>query len=221
MVFWLEFSVSSANSRVRDQELFIAFILLWGLLSKESGPCYQVWNHTHSTWERAGITLDSPRGQTLSLCRRNTHLSVTDSKCTKEIWIIHFLLACWGALITPMSYPNWKEPSTAVRTVKAKVQVTCGEWSRGLGNARRFQYPSSCQSAAWTSDRLQGCFLPLILMCSGPCALSGGQPRGLWEPFIISSTLLKLKTFGTAVCSQGTKHPFPHTYLRIKIRTQD
>lgn len=42
-------------------------------------------------------------------------------------------LASWGALITPMSYPNWKEPSTAVKTVKAKVPVIWG-WEIKLGS---------------------------------------------------------------------------------------
>ena len=39
-------------------------------------------------------------------------------------WWVQVGLTFWGALMTPMLYPNWKEPNTAVNTERARVPVT-------------------------------------------------------------------------------------------------
>lgn len=68
MVFWLEFSVSSANSRIRDQELFTTpsfsvRVIKWGVKAKLSTlePC---------TWYPREDR-DYSRGHTLSLWMRS------------------------------------------------------------------------------------------------------------------------------------------------------
>lgn len=157
MVFWLKFSVSSANSRIRDQELFITLsfsmrVIKWGAKVKLSALESRTWYPTEDR-----IATCSPCGHTLSLWMRSWYLSATDRNCQKEN--LYVSLACWGALITPMSYPNWKELSTAVKTAKTKVPVTCGEWNTGLGNTRQFQLPTIHQSAAWVPDRFYGLVL--------------------------------------------------------------
>lgn len=123
-----------------------------------------------------------------------------------------------------MSYPNWKEPSTAVKTVKTKVLVTCGEWNTGLGNTRQFQLPSPHLSAAWTSDRLHWLVLaPWYSFTVCPMLLAGLTHMSLWAPFI-SPTLLKQQTSGTASSRGGTRHPFPYIYMCIfsfKLQNQD
>lgn len=155
MVFWLKFSVSSANVRVKDQELLL-FTFFRGLSSDEaSKPSSELWNHTRYLTEGWDHPMFSPRGHTSFPCTRNRYLSVIDRNCQTEIWIVNVSLACWGALITPMSYPNWKEPSTAVKTVKTKVPVICGEWDTGLGNTRQGQLPTYYHSTVWTSGRLR------------------------------------------------------------------
>lgn len=154
MVFWLKFSVSSANSGIKDEELFHALsfpvrAIHWRVKAKLSAleprtrymregldyPVFPTWAHVISLYEEQ---ISSYHWQELP----------------KRDVIVHVPLACSGALITPMSYPNWKEPSTAVKTVKTKVPVICGEWNTGLENTGKFSYPASSQSAAWTSDRL-------------------------------------------------------------------
>lgn len=97
----------------------------------------------------------------------------------KEIWIEHVSLASWGALITPMSYPNWKEPSTAVKTVKTKVPVICGEWNTGLGNTRQFPLPtvlSVCSLDFWQAPQAGSC--SLVLIHSVPYAPNRGHSYG-------------------------------------------
>ena len=183
MVFWLKFSVSSANSRIRYQELFITLsfsmrVIKWGAKVKLSALESRTWYPTEDR-----IATCSPCGHTLSLWMRSWYLSATDRNCQKEN--LYVSLACWGALITPMSYPNWKELSTAVKTAKTKVPVTCGEWNTGLGNTRQFQLPTVHQSAAWVSDRFYGLVLATWhSFLYTPMFLAGLIHMGLWVSFI-------------------------------------
>ena len=152
-------------------------VIKWGVKVK-------LWALESRTWylTEDRITTCSPCGHILSLWMRSWYLSATDRNCQKEN--LYVSLACWGALITPMSYPNWKELSTAVKTAKTKVPVTCGEWNTGLGNTRQFQLPTiRLQHGLLTGS--MGWFLPLDTYSSyTPMFLAGLIHMRVWVSFI-------------------------------------
>lgn len=120
------FSLSSENSSVRDKKVMCCSFWLRGLLTQESRPNYQLWIDAHCTW-LVRLTPCLSRGQFILECE--AHMIWNDRTCPQRTTCVS--LASWGALITPMSYPNWKDPSTAVKTVKAKVPVIWG-WETKL-----------------------------------------------------------------------------------------
>lgn len=122
---------------------------------RSKGQSYQRWNHARGTWQKTGLP-HVPHVGSLSLWM-SWYLSATDRNCQRE-------LVCFTCLLRCIDHTNviskLEELSTAVRTAKAEVPVTCGGMEHRAGKHQAISVTHTThQSAAWASDRFHGLVL--------------------------------------------------------------
>lgn len=194
------------------------FLFLWGLLTEESKPSYQLWNHAHGTWEKACITLCSPHGHTLFLCRRNRSLPVIDRNCPREMLLCMFHLPVEGHWSHRCHIQTGKNPAQQWRQWKPRSRWSVGNETQG------WKTPASS-----VTQRLLSPQLGLLTGCTGwdvfldihsvPCVPSRVTHTTMWQPFIIFLTLLMLKRVGDGFF-QGRNQKSCYTHTR-KFQNQD
>lgn len=192
MVFWLEFSVSSANSRVRDQELFIA-LSLWGLL-RSQGQVIS-FETTHVVPDRMLGLPYVPHVDTLYLWVWGTQIfqSLTEiAKKRFELYMCHLPLEVhWSH---QCHIQTGRNPVQQWRPWKPRSRWSVGNETQGWETQGNFSYLPSCQCAAWTSDSLYRLVLaPWYSFTVYPMLPTGLIHTRMQEPFIKGPILIKLR----------------------------
>lgn len=144
MVFWLKFSVSSANTRVKDKKLLL-FTFFWGLSSHEaSKPSSELWTLTHDTWQKAGTTPRSPLMGTFYFSTQGTDifLSLTEiAKSRFELWMFH--LPFEGHWSHQCHIQTGRNPARQWRQWKPRSRWSVEKETQGWETRGKVSYPST------------------------------------------------------------------------------